>query len=40
MFEFIKLQYDMGKLTEDQVMGFVGKWITKEQAKEIIERGE
>lgn len=36
MFAFIKLQYKMGKLTAEQVQAFVGKWITEEQAKEIL----
>ena len=36
MFEFIKIQYRLGKLTEEQVKGFVPAWITMEQAEEII----
>lgn len=36
MYEFIRLQYVMGKITADQVMAFVPKYITAEQAAEII----
>lgn len=36
MYEFIKIQYEMGKLTDDQVRSFVPRWITKEQAEAII----
>ncbi|MEG1104026.1 MAG: XkdX family protein [Oscillospiraceae bacterium] len=36
MFEFIKLQYILGKITKAQVQGFVPKFITAEQAVEII----
>lgn len=35
MYEFIRIQYRMGKLTADQVRAFVPKWITAEQAEEI-----
>lgn len=35
MFEFIKLQYEMGKITAARVYAFVPKWITSEQADEI-----
>ncbi|MEF9975796.1 MAG: XkdX family protein [Oscillospiraceae bacterium] len=36
MFEFIKLQYILGKITKAQVQGFVPKFISAEQAVEII----
>lgn len=35
MYEFIKLQYIMGRLSVEQVIGFVPRWITGGQAKEI-----
>ena len=35
MFEFICIQYRMGKLTGDQVRSFAPRWITAEQAAEI-----
>lgn len=40
MFEFIRIQYEMGKLTEEQVRGFVPRWISEEQAEEIIGKEE
>lgn len=36
MYEFIKIQYKLGKLTAEQVRTFVPKWITEEQAEEIL----
>lgn len=36
MYDFIKIQYGLGNLTPLQVRTFVPKWITKEQADEII----
>lgn len=36
MYEFIKIQFEMGKLTEEQVRGFAPRWITEAQAEEII----
>lgn len=36
MYEFIRLQYIMGNLTEEQVRGFVPQYITSEQADIII----
>ena len=35
MYEFIRIQYRMGKLTADQVRSFAPRWITAEQAAEI-----
>lgn len=36
MYEFILLQYRMGRLTPAQVWRFVPKWITEEQAEQIL----
>lgn len=37
MFEFIRIQYVMGNLTEEQVRAFVPLYLTEEQADEIVE---
>lgn len=36
MYDFIRIQYQMGKLTAEQVQGFVPRWLTAEQAEGII----
>lgn len=36
MYEFIRVQYILGRLTDQQVYGMVSKYITEEQAKEIV----
>lgn len=36
MYEFIRLQYIMGRLTAFDVLGMVPKYITQEQADNII----
>lgn len=36
MYEFIRLQYIMGRLTAEQVCGFAPQYITAEQAEIII----
>ena len=36
MYEFIRVQYILGRLTDQQVYGMVPKYITEEQAKEIV----
>lgn len=36
MYDFIRLQYIMGRLTAAQVMAFAPKYITQEQAEEIV----
>lgn len=36
MFDFIRIQYQLGKLTAEQVQGFVLRWLTAEQAEEIL----
>lgn len=36
MFDFIKIQYQLGNITKKQVLAYVPRWITKEEAKQII----
>ena len=36
MFEFIKIQYELGKLTEEQVRAFAPRRISEKEANEII----
>ena len=36
MVEFIRIQYRLGRLTAEQVRSMAPKWITADQAKEII----
>lgn len=36
MFEFIRIQYVLGKITTEQVQSFVPRWITAEQAQQIV----
>lgn len=36
MFEFIRIQYVLGNLTAEQVQAFMPRWITEQQAKEIV----
>lgn len=36
VYEFIRIQYVMGRLTEEQVLAFAPKYITAEEAEEII----
>lgn len=36
MFEFIRIQYKMGRITEKQVRAFAPQYITAEQAEEIV----
>ncbi len=38
MYDFIRIQYQLGKLTAEQVPGFVPRWLTSEQAEAIINR--
>lgn len=38
MYEFIRIQYLMGRLTDQQVYGMVPKYITAEQAGEIVRK--
>lgn len=39
MFNFIRIQYQLGNLTEAQVRAYAPRWITAEQAEEIIVGG-
>lgn len=36
MYEFIRIQYVMGRLSAEQVRGFAPQYITAEQANTII----
>lgn len=36
MFEFIKIQYTLGRINDNQVQSFVPKYITQDQANKII----
>ena len=39
MYDFIKIQYEMGRINEDKVLSYVPKWITVEEAESIINSG-
>lgn len=36
MYEFIKIQYRLGRITAEQVRAKAPRWITEEQAEGII----
>ena len=36
MFEFLKIQYTLGKVTAEQLQSLIGKVITAEQFTEIV----
>ena len=36
MYNFIRIQYQLGRLTAEQVRAFSPRWITAEQAEEIV----
>ena len=36
MLQFIKIQYKLGRISADKVRSYVPKWLTAEQAAEII----
>lgn len=36
MFEFIKIQYRLGRLSAAQVRAYAPKWITAAEAEEIL----
>ncbi len=36
MYDFIKLQYLLGRIDADKVRLYAPRWITEEQAEEII----
>lgn len=42
MFDFIQIQFRLGRIDKNQVMAFAPRFITAAQAKEIVdaERGE
>ena len=36
MYDFLKLQYEMGKITAEKLHTYVPRWISEEQYQEII----
>lgn len=36
MYDFIKIQYQMGTINVEQVKSYVPRWITEEEVKEIL----
>lgn len=36
MYEFIKIQYRLGRLNAEQVRAYAPKWITAAEAEEIL----
>jgi hypothetical protein len=36
MYEFLKIQYKLGKVTAEQLQSIVGKVITEEQYEDIV----
>lgn len=36
MFDFIKIQYQMGTIDTEKVKSYVPRWITEEQSQEIL----
>ena len=36
MLQFIKIQYKLGRISVDKVRSYVPRWLTAEQAAEII----
>lgn len=36
MFDFIKIQYELGKITAEEVRAFCPKWITEKEVEEIL----
>lgn len=36
MYNFLKIQYQLGAVTEKQLRGFIDIWITKEEYMDII----
>ena len=39
MYEFIRIQYRLGRLTAAQVRAYAPKWITPAEAEEILAEG-
>ena len=35
MFDFLRLQYQMGKVTKETLRGYVGKWLTAQAYRDI-----
>lgn len=36
MFEFLRIQYQMGKINQQQLKSFTGKYITEKEYQKII----
>ena len=36
MYKFLKIQYNLGKITAEQLHTYVPKWITEAQYQEIV----
>jgi len=36
MFEFLRIQYRMGKLTAEQLRAYAPRWVTEAQCSEIV----
>ena len=36
MFEFLKLQYQMGKIDADKLQSYVPRWITQDEYNQIV----
>jgi len=36
MYDFVRIQYQLGKLTDEQVRAFAPRWLTVEQAEDVI----
>jgi hypothetical protein len=40
MFEFLKIQYQLGRITAESLQSLIGKQITQEEYTAIMEGGE
>ena len=36
MYNFLKIQYQLGAVTAEQLKGFIGVWITQKEYEKII----
>ena len=36
MFDFLKIQYELGKITKEQLYSYIPMWISEFEYKEII----
>lgn len=36
MFDFLKIQYELGKITKEQLYSYVSTWISKQEYNNII----